>query len=81
MSQERKTQKKQDYKVLSTVKCPHCGEFMKYNSILKNHKLCYICYKVTQGKATDEQKNIQNKNQRQNGKPVTKHSKSRTSSA
>lgn len=42
--------KKVPYYKMSDKKCPHCGDFLKENAVLKDYTMCYICKKVTSGK-------------------------------
>ena len=45
---------KVDYKVLSINRCKVCNRPLKYNSELKGHKMCYVCFKISKGKSTPE---------------------------
>ena len=44
--------KKVDYSVMSGENCKTCGRPLKQNSTNKGHTLCYVCFKVSQGKKT-----------------------------
>jgi hypothetical protein len=50
MTQENKSQKKVDYKILSNVNCTICGRPLKQNTAAKGHTKCYVCFKLSQGK-------------------------------
>ena len=45
---------KVDYKKLSTIRCKVCNRPLKYNSELKGHKTCFVCFKISKGKGTPE---------------------------
>ncbi len=62
-----KTGIKTDYKVLSTKKCKECGRPLKYNSELKGHVLCFVCFKISKGKDTPELIRKQKENKRNYG--------------
>lgn len=44
------TDKKADYKILSNQSCPDCGFILKQNKIDRNHKYCFHCFKLRNGK-------------------------------
>ena len=52
MTQEKQSQKKVDYTVMSTKKCTVCKMPLKQNVINRNPHatLCYVCFKVSGGK-------------------------------
>jgi len=52
MTQEKQSQKKVDYTVMSTKKCTVCKMPLKENVVSRNPHacLCYVCFKVSQGK-------------------------------
>jgi len=52
MTQEKQSQKKVDYTVMSTKKCTVCKMPLKQNVVNQNPhvKLCYVCFKISQGK-------------------------------
>lgn len=54
MIQEKKNQKKVDYKVLSNKVCKTCGKPIKQNVASRNPyaKHCYVCFKINSGKKT-----------------------------
>ena len=54
MTQEYKSQRKVDYKVLSVIKCKACNKPLKQNSYIKGHKICFVCFKIADGKQTPE---------------------------
>jgi len=47
-----KTKQKVDYKIMSEIKCSKCKMPLKQNVVSRNQhaKLCYVCFKVSQGK-------------------------------
>jgi len=57
MVQEDNNQKKVDYSVMSNKKCKVCGTPLKENVVKRNPNacLCYVCFKVFQGKFTTNQ--------------------------
>ena len=52
MSQEKKTQKKVDYSIMSNKECKVCGKPLKQNVAIKGFTLCYVCFKISKGKFT-----------------------------
>ncbi len=62
MVQEKQNRKKVDYKILSTVRCKECNRPLKENSAMKGHTLCFVCFKIADGKGTKELIEKQKKN-------------------
>ena len=54
MTQENKSQKKVDYKILSIAVCKVCNRPLKQNSYIKGHTHCFVCFKISKGKDTPE---------------------------
>jgi len=56
MTQEKKSQKKVDYKILSSKKCTICGHPIKENVIKRtpHAKVCYNCFKISQKKVKQD---------------------------
>ena len=52
MAQEKKSQKKVDYKELSNKRCTECGKPLKQNIVSRNPhaRLRYVCFKISNGK-------------------------------
>lgn len=50
MTQEKQSQKKVDYSIMSNKVCTICGIPLKMNSVNKGHTVCYNCFKLSQGK-------------------------------
>jgi len=38
--------KKVDFREVSDVRCPHCGMFLKVNSVNKGHKMDWVCHQI-----------------------------------
>lgn len=51
---QNQNQKKVDYKLLSKTTCKECNRPLKLNSEYKGHTLCFVCFKIANGKGTKE---------------------------
>jgi hypothetical protein len=50
MTQEKQSQEKVNYSIMSSIRCSVCGRPLKKNSELKKHTKCYVCFKLSKGK-------------------------------